>query len=192
MVAGIADVVAALAHLPFGWAIAGGWAIDLALDRETRPHADVDVALFRRDQRALREALPSWPFEKVVNGTLVPWPADEWLELPVHEVYGRRDGVGAPLEFLLNEREGEDWFYRRDASIRRPAERVFLDASSGVRVLAPEIVLLYKSRAPRVTDEHDFRVGLELLDGDARSWLRAAIARRAPDHPWLSMLVTED
>lgn len=181
----------ALRDLPVPWAIAGGWAIDLALGRVTRPHADVDVAVFRGDQAALRAALPAWTFDAVVGGTRVPWPVGVWLEPPVHEVYGRpAEGAGA-LEFLLNERDGADWVYRREPAVRRPLARALRDTPAGIRVLAPEVVLLYKSKAPRTTDEQDFRVARELLDAEARAWLHAALTRQAPGHPWAAALMPE-
>jgi len=31
------------------WGIAGGWAIDLFIGKETRLHSDIEVALFRED-----------------------------------------------------------------------------------------------------------------------------------------------
>jgi Aminoglycoside-2''-adenylyltransferase len=34
-------------HVP--WWIAGGWAIDLFLGRQTREHEDLDVLILRRD-----------------------------------------------------------------------------------------------------------------------------------------------
>ena len=181
----------ALRDLPVSWAIAGGWAIDLALGRVTRPHADVDVAVFRDDQAALRAALPGWTFEAVVGGARVPWPAGVQLELPIHEVYGRPAPGAAVVEFLFNERDGIDWVYRRDPAIRRPVARVLRAGPGGVRVLAPEVVLLYKSKAPRAADDHDFRVAAELLDAEARTWLRAALGRRAPGHPWAASLEAE-
>lgn len=46
--------VALLAALPCPWFVAGGWAIDLHLGRATRPHGDVDVAVYRHDQAAAR------------------------------------------------------------------------------------------------------------------------------------------
>jgi hypothetical protein len=173
----IAAVADALRDVPVPWAIAGGWAIDLALGRVTRPHADVDVAVFRGDQAALRAALPGWAFEAIAGGARVPWPAGVWLEPPVHEVYGRPAPGADALEFLLDERDGADWVYRRDPAVRRPLARALRDTPAGVRVLAAEVVLLYKSKAPRATDEQDFRVARDLLDGEARSWLRAARGR---------------
>lgn len=32
------------------WGIAGGWAIDLFIGKETREHKDIEIAIFRKDQ----------------------------------------------------------------------------------------------------------------------------------------------
>jgi hypothetical protein len=186
-------VADALGDLRAPWAVAGGWAIDLALGRVTRPHADVDVAVFRDAQGALREALPGWEFRAAVGGALVPWERGTRLAPPVHEVHARPP-AGAPgpaLEFLLNERDGADWVYRRDAAVRLPLERAVREVAAGVRALAPEVVLLYKSNAPRPADEHDFRAALPLLDAEGRAWLRAALLRAAPEHPWAAALAQD-
>jgi hypothetical protein len=189
----IREVALALAGLRAPWAIAGGWAIDLAIGRVTRPHADVDVAVLRSDQEAIREALPEWDFEVVRGGTLVPWRRGERLKLPLHEVHARPPaGVpGRSLEFLLNERAGTDWVYRRDTAVRRSLVRAIRSVAAGVQALAPEIVLLYKSKAPRAADERDFRAALPLLDAEARAWLRTALLRATPDHPWAAGLAPE-
>jgi hypothetical protein len=186
-------VAEALAPLRVPWAVAGGWALDLALGRVTRRHADVDVAVFREDQAALRPALPGWRFEVAVAGALVPWEEDARLELPVHEVHARPSAgrTGPALEFLLNERDGADWVYRRDPAVRRPLERVLRAGPGGVRLLAPEVVLLYKSKAPRAADEQDFAAARPLLDAEARAWLRAALLRATPDHPWAAALAPD-
>ena len=42
------------------WFIAGGWAIDLFLGKETREHKDLEIALFRKDQLNLKEYLKKW------------------------------------------------------------------------------------------------------------------------------------
>jgi hypothetical protein len=186
----IRAVAAVLAPLRASWAVAGGWAIDLALGRVTRPHVDVDIAVFRADQTALRAALSGWQLEVVIDGVLTLWQPGMSLELPVHEVHARPPlGSSAPdLEFLLNERQGIDWVYRRDAAIRLPLARAIRDLPDGVRVLAPEVVLLYKSKAPRAADEHDFHAAQPLLDAEARAWLRRALMRATPHHPWATTL----
>jgi hypothetical protein len=184
----VAAVIDMLHRLRAPWAVAGGWAIDLALGRVTRPHADVDVAVLRRDQGALRAALPGWRFQFVRSGALVDWAAEQWLEHPVHEVHARSPDGTARVELLLDECEGIEWVYRRDAAVRMPIGRAFRPGPDGIRLLAPEIVLLYKSKAPRREDEHDFAHGRELLDDEARAWLRAALVGQAPAHPWATAL----
>jgi hypothetical protein len=186
-------VAAVLRDLEAPWAIAGGWALDLALGRVTRAHGDVDVAVLRDDQGALRAALPGWDFAAVAGGVQAPWEPGARLELPVHEVHARPP-AGAPpfaLELLLNERDGADWVYRRDPAVRLPLARALLPGPGGVRVLAPEVVLLYKSKAPRPADEADFLAARPLLDAAGGAWLRGALLRARPDHPWAAALAPE-
>ena len=87
------------------WGIAGGWAIDIFIGKETRLHSDIEIALFREDQHVLKKALPDWSFEKVEKGELISWK-EEWLELPVHEIHGVHKHEGERLEVLLNEMIG--------------------------------------------------------------------------------------
>ena len=54
--------------------------------------------------------------------------------------------------------------------------------------LAPEIVLLFKSRSTRPKDTKDFTDVAALLDPTRREWLHAHIAPRYPNHPWLTAL----
>jgi hypothetical protein len=53
---------------PFTWFVAGGWAIDLFLERQTRHHSDLALGIFRRDQLALQAFLSEWAFSKILNG----------------------------------------------------------------------------------------------------------------------------
>ena len=52
---------------PAPWCVTGGWAIDLFVGRQTRAHGIVEVAIFRDDQDRLRQHLPGWTFDQVVN-----------------------------------------------------------------------------------------------------------------------------
>lgn len=52
------DLVATvMRRLDVWWAVAGGWAIDLWLDEQTREHHDVEVAVRRDDQTEIWDAL---------------------------------------------------------------------------------------------------------------------------------------
>ncbi len=169
------------------WCIAGGWAIDLAIGRATREHGDVEIAVFREDQQAIRTYLNDWVFCVAVDHRLVPWRAGETLNLPIHEVHATSPD-GAKLEILLNDRDAIDWIYRRKSSIRRPIENTIRRGRDSMPMLATEIVLLYKSKNPRPADELDLRVAQEVLDEESRRWLIDALRVTAPDHPWLKVL----
>ena len=69
------------------WFVAGGWAIDLFLEKETRPHDDIEIAIFRKDQLALQNYLDGWVLKTAENGALSDWNKGEFLELPLHEIH---------------------------------------------------------------------------------------------------------
>jgi hypothetical protein len=171
-----AAVAALLAPMNAPWWIAGGWAIDLFVGRQTREHHDVDVGLLRRDQTALRAALPTWDFQCAdPPGHLRPWPDHETLAVGVHDVWAR-EAPTAPwrVQFMLNEADGDDWVFRRNPKLRRRLVDVIRRSSDGIPYLAPEVQLLFKSKAPRPHDTADAAVARPLLDAAAREWLDAA------------------
>ncbi len=186
-------VKALMQGFPRAWFLAGGWALDLYLRRVTRPHEDVEIAVLREDQAAVRDHLAGWAFEKVTpapeGGRREPWRAGERLDPPVHEVHARR-GTGEPreLEVLLDEAVEGRWRFRRDARVRRPLPDIGFVGILGVPILAPEIVLLYKAKAPRDVDEADFANALGALAPPRRAWLRKALRTAHPGHPWIARL----
>jgi hypothetical protein len=179
-------VGALLSRADVEWAAAGGWAIDLFLGRVTRPHHDVDLAMWRDQQRAVRIALPDWEFSIADSGLLRPWRHDEQIDLPLHELHARGPD-GRSVEFLLNDRARGAWIYRRDERIGLPITRAIRHAAAAP-FLVPEIVLLYKSKSPRAIDNEDFRSAAPHLSLDARAWLADALARNHRSHPWLEHL----
>jgi aminoglycoside-2''-adenylyltransferase len=109
------------------WVVAGGWAIDLYLGRVTRPHADIEIAILRRDQTALHDYLKAWRWQKVVDGVFSDWSRAERLTLPVHELYCFNETAEPQqLEVLLNEADGADWVFRRDERVRLALSRCHL------------------------------------------------------------------
>ncbi len=173
------------------WYIAGGWAIDLYLNRKTREHEDIEVAILRQDQRELRSHLAGWQLNKAFPGRkgLRRWEEGEWLEHPVHEVHAFRKGwEPSSLEILLNDAAEDVWRYRRNPAVTRRLADMGGTSQLGIPILRPEIVLLYKAKVPRAKDEDDLHSVLEVLEHDARGWLRDAIGICHPGHPWLSEL----
>lgn len=185
------DAALSLMHgFQLPWCVAGGWALDLFLGHPTRPHADVEIAIFRDDQGAIKAHLAGWQFFKMVGGKRRYWTNDEPpLALPVHEIHA--ESAGHPprgLEVLLNERKGKHWVFRRKKSVRRRMEHVIVKTAHGVPILAPEIVLLYKAKDPREKDEADFEAARGALGGERREWLRLALEDAHPEHAWLKQL----
>jgi hypothetical protein len=186
----IRRAAAFMSDFPARWGIAGGWALDLFIGRESRPHADVDVAILRDDQRRLRSKV-SGRIEKVVAHQLLEWSPTEVLEPPVHEVHVTWPD-GYHLEFLLNEQDHmtQEWVFRRDARIRRSLTRAFV-TDGEVPSLAPEIVLLYKAKAASAKDDADFNAVLPHLGREQRSWLGEALAVTTPGHGWATVLARQ-
>jgi hypothetical protein len=186
-----ADAARLLAGLDAPWWIAGGWAVDLALGRPTRAHADIDIAVARRDQRALAEALADWDIHVAAGGVLTPWRPGDWLEGGRRHQFWARPEPDADwaLEILLEESDGEDWVYRRDGRVRLPFARLGRRAPGGAPYLAPEVVLLFKANQPELPkNAADFETLLPRLDRAARVWLADALQAAHPVCPWLTRL----
>jgi hypothetical protein len=181
-----------LSELPCPWGVAGGWAVDLFLDRMTREHQDIEIAMFREDQLILQDYLwcRGWTCEYIRDGHFHPWPKRESLALPIHEIWCRSDsGPLLRLEVLLNQRVTDAFVFRRDSRIKTPIERTFVQSNSSIPILAPEIVLLYKSkRANEDKEQLDFSNIVGALGAERRQWLLKSIETIDPAHCWLAAL----
>ncbi|WP_043622653.1 nucleotidyltransferase domain-containing protein [Nonomuraea candida] len=187
----LGEVVALLRGLASPWWVAGGYAIELAVGRAYREHGDVDVALPRRDQLAVRRLLVGWDVHVAgVAETTLPWPVGETLPRRAHDIWVR-ERPGGPWRFqlMLDETDGEEWVYRRDPRIRRPLAGLTV-ADDGFRRLAPEVQLLYKAKDPRPKDQADFEAVLPILTGEQRRWLDDALRVEHATHPWQARLRT--
>jgi hypothetical protein len=171
------------------WFVAGGWALDLFLKTETRPHDDIEIAVFRADQFALQKHFAGWRLQKAFGGELNFWEKGEFLESPIHEIHCFNElSKTSELEILLNERTGSNWVFRRNEKITKPLAETYGATDSGIKFLRPEIVLLYKSKNPRPKDEQDFRAAVKSLDGAAKSWLKNALSMCYERHDWIEKL----
>ena len=188
--ADVERVASLLRGLRRDWYVCGGWAIDLYLGRVTRGHKDVDVSIARASQLEVREYLKSrgWSLEKAHEGELTPWEEGEFLSAPFHTVWCR-NGAHAPgfVELQLDDFDEDVFRFRRDPTLTLARGRMSFETPSGVRVLAPELVLLYKSSAAEEYAE-DFRNAAPALGREARAWLKEALAKLYARHPWAEEL----
>lgn len=177
------------------WWVAGGRALDMFLGHETRKHADIEVAVLRRDQLAFREALAKWDVQIAHAGEFVPWKPGETITDPErHEIWARETKDGPwRLEILLEESDGKRWMYRGNSRVGLNVADLGRRDAYGVEFIRPEVALLYKSAARRPVDETDFLYVLPRLDVAQRGWLCGALYTIDPTHRWLERmkLVTE-
>jgi hypothetical protein len=164
-------------ELQVPWWIAGGWALDLFVGRQTRAHGDLDVGVLRRDIAAVRAHLSSWEMFEAKDGTLTRLDAGVSPRATVNSLWCRPMGTDEwVFELMLDESAGATWRYRREPSICRPVSEIIRRTESGIPYLAPEIQLLYKSRSARPRDVEDFELVWPRLDASARAWLRESLA----------------
>jgi hypothetical protein len=87
-----------LSFLDVRWWIAGGWALDLFIGAQTRPHADLDIGILRRDVGEVLRHLSSWEFFEAQEGVLTRLRAAQDLRPDVHSLWSRPAAVHAGLD----------------------------------------------------------------------------------------------
>jgi hypothetical protein len=189
------EVARFFAPLAAPWWIAGGWAIDLFLGRQTREHADIDVQILRRDQHAVRALFGGWDVQAALQPPrdetwpFRPWDVNDSLEANIHDVWCRPAATQPwALQLMVADTHDEQWVSRRTPHIVRPIADLGGVTADGIPYLAPEIQLLYKAKGRRPKDEADFMHALPALDRERRQWLRNALAIAHSHHAWLDLL----
>ena len=175
---------------PFPFWIAGGWALDLFLEEQTREHEDVDVAILREDEKNFRKHLDTWELWPGLGDNKLeesPIFLNEELS-PEREVLWCRPSSNEEwlFELLLNKTLDGNWVFKRDSSITMPIKEIGLISENGIPYLNPEIVLLFKAKENRDKDKRDFEVFLPELNTKARLWLKESLAKVHPGHEWLT------
>ena len=169
------------------WWIVGGWSIE-AFTGRPREHEDVDLSILACDLPAFREHVgDAWNLWSSHGGTLRPFSDRHPEVLDVgSQVWIRRSArdpwvIDLPI---TPDRDGL-WTSKRDPEHVAALEDVTWVDGRGVRYLRPEITLLYKAVLRRPKDDRDLAVTWPLLGAAAQEWLREAVGRLYPEHPWL-------
>jgi aminoglycoside-2''-adenylyltransferase len=179
-----------LAGADFPWCVAGGWAVDLFLGEQTRPHGDLEIAVpydaFVRVPPLVPE-LEFWVPQG--QGRLAPAsPATLAGESHQSWAFERAAGVWR-VDVFREPHDGDTWICRREPRIRLPYSRVIVPGE--VPYLAPEIALLFKAKwSDLAKNQADFAAALPRLSEAQRTWLDDALALAHPDHPWRGLLVS--
>jgi hypothetical protein len=186
----VVEVQHLLRDAPFAWGLAGGYAVEQFLGTPIRAHDDIDIVVFREDQRQLHHWLSGWQlFAADPPGTLRQWDASEWLPFGIHDIWAHRANAHAwQLQIMLLEADGDQWFSRRQPLIRGSRHDLLVTYGRFpcVRI---EVQLLYKAKGNRAKDQVDLEACLPLLSAEAKAWLKQALQLEHPGgHPWLAAL----
>jgi hypothetical protein len=170
------------------WCLVGGWAIDLFLGAQTRPHDDIEIAVTRQDFSMIRDHLAAFKLHVVGDGEVRVLPAGGVPADEKHQNWVLDETTNAwRIDIMLEPGDAHTWVFRRDARISA-ARRRMVDRRNGIPFLKPEGVLLYKAKQHRDKDEADFDACLPRMHDDSRAWLKRALEVVHPDHAWLERL----
>lgn len=197
----------------FPWAICGGYAISLYLNKDIRVHGDIDVCVFEKDRNsALKYMLDAgwnvYEFRGMgkvrrLNSDAVSdagrnlmcvkedcklvkfYPCEEEGML-YHEFLN--DGISKCnyIEVLFNYEEDSKFVFDADNGIKRESGKTIMHRN-GVPYLAPEIVLLYKAAQPdRNENRIDFESAYPHMNDEQKAWLMQSIKKLYPEgHKWM-------
>ncbi|MEI2394049.1 nucleotidyltransferase domain-containing protein [Paenibacillus phytohabitans] len=174
--------------IPIHWCIAGGWALDLHLHKQTREHSDIDVIITREEQLiAYQYLMRDWMLYRAEDGKLSLWEDGEYLNSTNDVWVSKSDDSPWAFQLMIIDTEENSWTYKRDKSIRRPMAEIILKTVEGIPYLRPEIQLLHKAGGSKVREKdiNDFRTMLPTLLPQEKAWLKSSLTRQFPeDHDW--------
>jgi hypothetical protein len=177
-----------LATAPVQWCVIGGWALDLWLGVETRPHHDLEIALPRMQFPLLSAALSDLKPYSIRQGELCELNPGAALPAERHQARFMDPAKRVwRLDVMVDPGHADTWVYRRDERLRAP-RRELMGWRGAIPYMKPEGVLLFKARTPREKDERDFAHCLAHLPGDAARWLARCLQDFYPQHAWLPRL----
>ncbi|MFC8721258.1 nucleotidyltransferase domain-containing protein [Kitasatospora sp. NPDC057198] len=179
------QVARRLEGLAAPWYVAAGWALDLFLGAQTRPHGDLEIAVPAGAFGELRAHFPELEFDAVGWG--MTWPDAGAEPLAATRQTWARDPASGRYRFdvFREPHDGDTWICRRDESLRLPYHRIVERTADGIPYLRPELVLLFKAKATRDKDHADFERVLPVLDAERRRTLAGWLRRAHPGHAWL-------
>ncbi|NHJ49623.1 MAG: hypothetical protein FK733_17670 [Asgard group archaeon] len=185
------EVKSLLDLLTIPWCIAGGWAIDLFVGKQTRKHLDTDILILRKDQFIIKDYLSDWLLYKTSQPGLQLWDAREFLEIGINSVWCKKD-ENTPwlLQIMFMDSEKDEWLYRREPTIRGPLSQLYETTKESIPFLTPEVQLLFKAKRYSVKkNDQDFQNALPLLSSDQKKWLINSLTIEFPNgHKWIDVI----
>ncbi|MCL2508438.1 MAG: hypothetical protein FWF05_04610 [Oscillospiraceae bacterium] len=200
-------------HLGVDYAVCGGYAIDLFLGQKTRPHKDLDVAVYREDRDAIVQRMlnDGWDMyepcgcaflhkiggvetqKRIKSNIWCVRPDNAHYKFTAHEkdmFAVEFDGSEQTdldfIELLFNDRRDGEFLYAKNKDIKMKLDSAVIKVKE-IPYLTPELVLLYKSTMSESPDyQLDFENASMKMNEEQRAWLNGALIRMFPrGHKWI-------
>jgi len=209
----INEVNTLLKSSDFEYAVCGGYAIELFLDKETRKHGDIDILVYwsDRDKIILYMYSFGWEVYEMCGNGIVHHITDinnqkrvkrnvfcikdncELVKLYPHNetdmYYLKFNHSGQTIlnfiEFLFNDKTETDFLYARNIEIKRALSKAIMSCNN-IPYLAPELILLYKSTdVQRDGYQLDYDEAICMMNSEQKNWLKNALNILYPSgHLW--------
>jgi len=210
----INDLVKFLEPFHVAWFVSGGWSIDIHLGQVMRERCDLDISVSYSDRLYAIDFFlrKGWQIEgKLFGGFKTLHSLSDYNEnihyfwsFPKGAVFiseftdegsNRRIAYNRKtqceldyIEVFFDKIEDGYFIYRRDTRVKRYVDKAILERD-GIRYLAPELVLLFKSNSLSEKNLQDFDITIGSLGGEAKSWLTSSLLLLyGKSHIWLKRL----
>jgi hypothetical protein len=197
----INDLSAFLTSFDARWFVSGGWAIDIHLNRVIRERCDLDMSVPFSDRLRCIEFFlqKGWKIEGKLSGGFKTLRELSDYTDDIHYFWSFPEGADFVSEYMdekgnrridynrdtqheldyievfFDRIEDRHLVFRRDPQVKRPEDLAIL-ARDGIRYLAPELVLLYKSNNLSEKNLLDFHAAIDALEEEALTWLLEALS----------------
>jgi hypothetical protein len=169
------------------WYVVAGWALDLFIGRQSRPHDDIEIGVPARSFPEIRFAFDEYDFDVVDSGRR--WPLSSGTFESTFQTWLRDSNTGVyHLDVFRDPHVGSEWICRRDERVRMSFSKLTCYSGTGIPYMSPEVVLLFKAKHLREKDQADFERVLPLLDNQQVEWLRVNLELVHPGHTWTEVL----
>jgi hypothetical protein len=209
-----------LKNIGIDYAICGGHAIDLFLGKKMRPHKDLDAVVYWEDRDQIIQYMinSGWDvyepcgtdylhkINNIYNQKRIK--SNIWCVKPENSHYKftekEKDMFSVEfdnleqmeldyIEILFNSRKNNEFIYARNHDIRIKMDEAIL-MSGNIPFLAPEVVLLYKSKYPFVQENQlDFENTIHKMNVDQLKWFKTSLENEyTKEHEWLNYIDSKD
>lgn len=171
------------------WYVAGGWALDVWHDEQTREHEDLEFVVLRDHVDHFRGILCDLDFFAVKDGAIEYLPPSARLPGDVWQLWGADTRQGCwRVDLMIEEGTPDLWVYKHDRTINMARSDAVHVSNVGIPYLAPINVMLFKAKRRRSKDQMDFDHCLPKLSVEEKHQFVVWLTGLHPDHPWITQL----